>query len=93
MISIKLLSSSLEAVLKTRTAFEKLSNPFVRLIPLDQAQMRVATDAYERYGKGRGHSAGLNFGDTFAYALATVRHLPLLFKGDDFNKTDIALAM
>lgn len=45
--------------------------------------MWAAADAYERYGKGRGHPAGLNFGDTFAYSLAVVRRLPLLFKGDD----------
>lgn len=76
-----------------QAAIQFLKHPFVRLIPLDQAQMRAATDAYERYGKGRGHPAGLNLGDTFAYALATVRHLPLLFKGDDFNQTDIAPAM
>ena len=76
-----------------QAAIQFLKHPFVRLIPLDQAQMRAATDAYERYGKGRGHPAGLNLGDTFAYALATVRHLPLLFKGDDFNQTDIAPVM
>ena len=76
-----------------QAAIQFLKHPFVRLIPLDQAQMRAATDAYERYGKGRGHSASLNFGDTFAYALATVRRLPLLFKGDDFTQTDIASAM
>ena len=76
-----------------QAAIQFLERPFVRLIPLDQAQVWAATDAYERYGKGRGHPAGLNFGDTFAYALATVRHLPLLFKGDDFVRTDIAPAM
>lgn len=76
-----------------QAALQFLKHPFVRLIPLDQAQMRAATDAYKRYGKGRGHSASLNFGDTFAYALATVRRSPLLFKGDDFTQTDIAPAM
>ena len=45
--------------------------------------------AYERYGKGR-HPAKLNFGDLFAYALAKSQNLPLLFKGDDFSKTDLA---
>ncbi|HEY7338442.1 MAG TPA: type II toxin-antitoxin system VapC family toxin [Bryobacteraceae bacterium] len=42
--------------------------------------------------KGR-HPAGLNFGDCFAYALARVSGEPLLFKGDDFKKTDIASAL
>ena len=73
-----------------QSAIQFLRRPFVRLIPLDEAQVWAATDAYERYGKGRGHPAGLNLGDTFAYALATVRRLPLLFKGDDFTQTDIA---
>ncbi len=73
-----------------QSATQFLRRPFVRLIPLDEAQVWAATDAFERYGKGRGHPAGLNLGDTFAYALATVRRLPLLFKGDDFTQTDIA---
>jgi ribonuclease VapC len=52
-------------------------------------QADVARDAWRRYGKGR-HSAGLNFGDCFSYALAKVTGEPLLFKGDDFTHTDIA---
>jgi ribonuclease VapC len=52
-------------------------------------QADVAREAWRRYGKGR-HSAGLNFGDCFSYALAKVAGEPLLFKGDDFNQTDIA---
>jgi ribonuclease VapC len=47
-----------------------------------------ARRAWRRYGKGR-HAAGLNFGDCFSYALALVTQEPLLFKGDDFSKTDI----
>jgi ribonuclease VapC len=45
------------------------------------------------YGKGSGHSAGLKFGDVFSYALAKVRGLPLLYKGNDFAQTDIASAL
>jgi ribonuclease VapC len=52
-------------------------------------QADVARDAWRRYGKGR-HSAGLNFGDCFSYALAKVTGEPLLFIGDDFTHTDIA---
>ena len=44
------------------------------------------------FGKGSGHPAALNFGDLFAYALAKVRNLPLLFKGADFAETDIQVA-
>ena len=48
----------------------------------------LAREAYARYGKGQ-QSAGLNYGDCFSYALAKATGLPLLFKGQDFSKTDI----
>ena len=44
------------------------------------------------FGRGR-HAAGLNFGDCFAYALAKITGEPLLFKGEDFKKTDIVSAL
>lgn len=50
----------------------------------------VATEGFERYGHGR-HPARLNFGDCFSYALAKASGHPLLFKGDDFAKTDVAV--
>ena len=75
-----------------QSAVQFLERPFIRLAPMDEAQLWAATDACRRYGKGRGHPAQLNFGDTFAYALASVRGLPLLFKGDDFARTDITPA-
>ena len=55
--------------------------------------MDAAYAAFVAFGKGSGHPAGLNFGDVFSYALAKVRGLPLLFKGDDFSQTDIASAV
>jgi ribonuclease VapC len=57
--------------------------------PVTAAQIVLALDAYQQFGKGR-HRAGLNFGDCFAYALAKATEQPLLFKGDDFSHTDIA---
>lgn len=54
-------------------------------------QAEIAREAWRRYGKGR-HSAALNFGDCFNYALARATGEPLLFKGDDFSHTDIAVA-
>lgn len=51
-----------------------------------------ALDAFLRYGKGR-HSARLNLGDCFAYALAAQLDAPLLYKGDDFAQTDIRSAL
>jgi len=65
-----------------------LSHPLFEIVDLDQAQMIIANLAYERFGKGR-HPAKLHYGDLFSYALAKHRNLPLLFKGNDFSKTDI----
>ncbi|WP_347379669.1 type II toxin-antitoxin system VapC family toxin [Methylobacterium sp. Leaf466] len=59
--------------------------------PVDHALAQRAADAFARYGKGR-HPAGLNFGDCFSYALAQALGAPLLFKGNDFSRTDIAIA-
>jgi ribonuclease VapC len=60
----------------------------VIIVPVEAEHVAEARRAYRRFGKGR-HAAGLNFGDVFAYALARVSGEPLLFKGDDFTKTDI----
>lgn len=59
------------------------------VIAVDEQHVSEARRAYRRFGRGR-HAAGLNFGDVFAYALARVSGEPLLFKGDDFSKTDIS---
>lgn len=61
--------------------------------PVDEAQARVARQAFRDYGKGSGHPAMLNFGDCFSYALASVTGQPLLFKDDDFGHTDIRSAL
>ena len=52
-----------------------------------------AADAAERYGRGTGHPAGLNFGDCLSYAVAKHLNAPLLYKGDDFVHTDIESAL
>jgi ribonuclease VapC len=57
--------------------------------PVTAAQARVAREAYRDFGKGSGHPAGLNLGDCFAYALAKETGEPILFKGDDFRRTDL----
>jgi ribonuclease VapC len=54
-------------------------------------QAAFATEAFLSYGKGR-HRAALNLADCFAYALARACNAPLLFKGDDFLQTDVAVA-
>jgi ribonuclease VapC len=71
---------------------EFLGFPFIEIEPVDAEQALVAVDAYRRFGRGR-HPARLNFGDTFAYALARQKDLPLLFKGDDFSLTDVRPAL
>ncbi len=58
------------------------------IAPFDGAHLGWARDAWRRFGKGR-HPAALNLGDCMAYATARHAVLPLLFKGDDFARTDI----
>lgn len=64
----------------------------VRTMPVDEEQTLLARAAWRRYGKGR-HPAALNYGDLFAYALARATGEPLLFKGDDFTRTDVVPAL
>ena len=60
--------------------------------PVTLEQAHLARQAFLDFGKGR-HAAGLDFGDCFAYALAKITSEPLLFKGEDFKKTDIRSAL
>ena len=62
--------------------------PVFEMVAPGQAESEAAYAAFVAFGKGSGHPAGLNFGDVFSYALAKVRGLPLLYKGDDFATTD-----
>jgi ribonuclease VapC len=63
----------------------------VQTVAVDDEQVETARAAWRRYGQGR-HAAALNFGDLFAYALAFSAGEPLLFKGDDFGRTDVVAA-
>jgi ribonuclease VapC len=60
----------------------------ISISPVDAEQVEIARQAFRLFGKGR-HPAGLNFGDCFAYALSRASGQPLLFKGDDFARTDV----
>jgi ribonuclease VapC len=60
--------------------------------PFSVEQAHIARQAFHDFGKGR-HPAGLNFGDCFSYALAKFTGEPLLFKGEDFKKTDLVSAV
>lgn len=64
----------------------------IEVIAMSVDQARLAAEAYRVYGRGSGHPAGLNFGDTFAYALAVSQNESLLFTGDDFSATDVRVA-
>jgi ribonuclease VapC len=61
----------------------------ITIEPVTALQARIAREAYRDFGKGSGHPAGLNMGDCFAYALAKVAGEPLLYKGEDFARTDL----
>lgn len=76
----------------SRALAELVSVAEIEQVAFDAALAEVALDAWRRYGKGR-HPAGLNIGDCASYALARVMNKPLLFKGDDFTKTDVPSAV
>ncbi|WP_183215009.1 type II toxin-antitoxin system VapC family toxin [Brevundimonas aurantiaca] len=63
----------------------------IEVVAIPAEVRREAIRAHARYGKGR-HPAALNFGDCFAYACARHARSPLLYKGDDFSRTDIEAA-
>lgn len=79
-----LLSSSLDELLER---FQ------IVVEPVTAEQARIARQAYRDYGKGSGHPARLNFGDCFSYALARVKREAILFKGTDFQLTDLHSAL
>src|SRR5262245_34075802 len=64
----------------------------IDIAPITPEQAYLARAAYGKFGRGN-HPAKLNLGDCFAYALASARGEPLLFKGDDFSMTDIEAAI
>lgn len=71
---------------------ELLATWAAEVVAFDRQHARLAHAAYERYGRGF-HPAGLNLADCAAYALARLRGEPLLFKGDDFARTDVLRAL
>jgi ribonuclease VapC len=62
------------------------------VVPITEEIAHAAVVAFERYGKGRGTKANLNFGDCLSYAYAKAHGARLLFKGNDFSRTDIGRA-
>jgi ribonuclease VapC len=82
---------------QTRESGSREFDAFVRragivIEPITEEHAHLARRAYSQFGKGR-HRASLNFGDCFAYALAKASGEPLLYKGDDFKRTDVVPAL
>jgi ribonuclease VapC len=71
---------------------ELIEEAQIAIEPVTEAQARIARQAYRDFGKTSGHPAKLNFGDCFSYALAKSKAEPLLFKGQDFSRTDVKSA-
>ena len=80
---------SMEVTRQCEALFRRIG---VVIEPVTVEQAHLARQAFHDFGKGR-HPAALNFGDCFAYALAKMSGEPLLFKGEDFRKTDIVSAL
>ena len=77
----------------SRQLDELLELMSVTIVPVTAAQARIARRAHREYGRGSGHPARLNYGDCFSYALAIDTGEALLFKGDDFVRTDVIPAV
>jgi ribonuclease VapC len=80
---------------QTKTSGSRQLDAFLRradiaIEPVTEEHAHIARQAFIDFGKGR-HPAGLNYGDCFSYALAKASGEPLLFKGKDFSKTDLAV--
>ena len=74
---------------------DMLESAGIAIIPFDTEMAAAAFEAFQfqRFGKGQGHPAQLNIIDCAAYGLAKIRGEPLLFKGSDFEKTDVQPAL
>jgi ribonuclease VapC len=71
---------------------ELLEKAGIVVVPFDDEMAKTAFDAFRRFGKGQGHPAQLNIADCAVYALAKARSEPRLFKGGDFDWTDVRCA-
>lgn len=76
----------------SRNLDKLLDEAEIEIVAMTARQAHIARAAYRDFGKGSGHKAQLNFGDCFAYALASDTGEPLLFKGNDFSHTDVSVA-
>jgi ribonuclease VapC len=61
----------------------------VSVVPFSRDMADLASQAFVKFGRASGHPAKLNFGDCMAYAVSAIMRAPLLFKGEDFGRTDV----
>ncbi len=91
LVEASLVTESRRGAAGVRDLDRLVSAARIEIVPVDVEQGQAARIAFSRFGRGR-HKAALNFGDCFAYALATVLGEPLLFKGGNFRHTDVLVA-
>lgn len=82
-------SHKIDVAIARKLVASFVANFDIRLVEIGAPESEMALDGYARFGKGR-HPAGLNMGDCFAYACASTNGAKLLYKGDDFARTDLA---
>jgi len=63
----------------------------IQFLDITDAVGKLAVEAFAKFGKGQRNTAQLNLSDCMSYAVAKHYRLPLLFKGEDFSKTDIEM--
>lgn len=91
-VELSIICMSKGDALSVRLAEQFLKKVNIETAPVSVQQAVIAKEAYRDFGKGK-HKAALNLGDCFSYALAKEKDLPLLYKGEDFSKTDVQNAI
>jgi ribonuclease VapC len=66
-----------------------LARATIRTVEMSISAAKLARLGYARFGRGVGDPGVLNFGDCLAYGVAMAERQPLLFKGEDFARTDV----
>lgn len=92
-VELSIVADGLKNPTLSRRVDELIEQFQITVEPFTFEQAKIARQAYRDYGKGSGHPANLNFGDCLSYALAREKREPILFKGENFSKTDLRAAV
>ncbi len=92
-LEVAIVIDSQKDPIASRKLDELMERAAIAIEPVTEKHARIARQAWRDFGRSSGHAASLNFGDCFAYALATDLRQPLLFKGNDFGHTDVRSAL